>query len=253
MQVFIISIEDEESPRLNKFLAQPFFQNKKLPFNKIGIKGGEISAKIYFEQAVKGRNKPLTPAELGCSLSHLEALKSFLATNDNYALIFEDDAIIPKNLTIKVLEEEFLKSQFPSNLLFSLGGIQMKECLNVRGKIQNFKFLSQSVLKVVPDFYHRVNYAVAYIVDRDMATTLIGYHQPMRKADDWSYLFDFNSKSNILMTHLIDHPEIELVEKDLQISAIEAERFIAEDIPQSQYGVGLRKNLAKLSSNKYPK
>ena len=113
--------------------------------------------------------------------------------------------------------------------------------------------MSQSVLKVVPDFYHRVNYAVAYIVDRDMATTLIGYHQPMRKADDWSYLFDFNSKSNILMTHLIDHPEIELGEKDLQISAIEAERFVAEDIPQSQYGVGLRKNLAKLSSNKYPK
>ena len=151
------------------------------------------------------------------------------------------------------MEEEFLKSQFPSNLLFSLGGIQMKECLNVRGKIQNFKFLNRSVLKVVPDFYHRVNYAVAYIVDRDMATTLIGYHQPMRKADDWSYLFDFNSKSNILMTHLIDHPEIELGEKDLQISAIEAERFIAEDIPQSKYGVGLRKNLAKLSSNKYPK
>ena len=251
MQVFIISIEDENSPRLNNFLAQPFFQNGKLPFKKIGIKGGEISAKAYFEQAVKGRSKPLTPAELGCSLSHVEALKSFLATDDRYALIFEDDAIIPKNMTINKLESALDKMVWTENTLLSLGGIQMKECLKVRGEIKDSNFLDQRLLEVIPDFYHRVNYAMAYIVDRTMACTLINYHQPIRKADDWSYLFDFNDQSHLLMTYLIDHPEIKVGEKNLQMSTIEAERVVAEDIPQSKYGAGLRKNLAKLSSRKY--
>ena len=252
MQVFIISIEDEESPRLNKFLAQPFFQNKKLPFNKIGIKGGELSAKVYFEQAVKGRNKPLTPAELGCSLSHLEALKSFLATNDNYALIFEDDAIIPSNLSIETLEKELKKIKLPQNTLFSLGGIQMKESRKVRGALKERKFFKKAILEVHPHFYNRVNYAVAYIVDREMAQTLVEYHQRHRKADDWSYLFDFNDQSHILMTFLIDHPEITAGEINTQLSSIEAERSKYEDLPQSQYGNSLGYNLAKLRYKTYP-
>ncbi len=42
---------------------------------------------------MKGREIPLTPGELGCTLSHLQALQLFLDTDDQYALILEDDAI----------------------------------------------------------------------------------------------------------------------------------------------------------------
>ena len=126
MQVFIISIEDENSPRLCKFLGQPFFQNGQLPFKKIGIKGGELSAKQYFEQAVKGRSKPLTPGELGCTLSHVQALNIFLQTEDDYALIFEDDAILPTDFSLQTIEDEIKRINLSRNTLFSLGGIQMK-------------------------------------------------------------------------------------------------------------------------------
>ena len=251
MKIFVISIEDDNSPRLTKFLDRAFFQNSQVILKKLGVKGGTLSAKQYFEQAVRGRVKPLSPSELGCTLSHLEALKSFLETDDQYALIFEDDAIIPENITLEKLEYEVQTIAWTENTLLSLGGIQMKECLKVRGKIKDFKFLDQRVLEVVPDFYHRVNYAVAYIVDRAMANNLIHYHHPIRKADDWSYLFDFNDKSNILMTYLVDHPKIEIGEENLQLSAIEAERVVSKDIPQSKYGSSLRKNLAKLSNKRY--
>ena len=252
MQVFIISIEDEESPRLNKFLAQPFFQNKTLPFKKIGIKGGELSAKVYFEQAVRGRNKPLTPAELGCTLSHVSALEFFLKTQDEYALVLEDDAIIPSDLSIETLEKELKKIKLPQNTLFSLGGIQMKESRKVRGTIKDRKFLKKVILEVHPHFYNRVNYAVAYIVDREMAQTLVQYHQHHRKADDWSYLFDFNDQSHILMTFLMDHPDIIAGETNTQLSSIEAERSKYQDLPQSQYGNSLGYNLAKLRYKTYP-
>ena len=155
------------------------------------------------------------------------------------------------SITLEKLEYEVQTIAWTENTLLSLGGIQMKECLKVRGKIKDFKFLDQRVLEVVPDFYHRVNYAVAYIVDRAMANNLIHYHHPIRKADDWSYLFDFNDKSNILMTYLVDHPKIEIGEENLQLSAIEAERVVSKDIPQSKYGSSLRKNLAKLSNKRY--
>ena len=77
MKIYIVSIEEEKSPRLRKFLSQNFFEQGTLPITKIGIKGGELSAKEYFEKGVKGRSKPLTPAELGCTLSHLSALENF--------------------------------------------------------------------------------------------------------------------------------------------------------------------------------
>ncbi len=67
----------------------------------------------------------------------------------------------------------------PQNLLLSIGGIQMKECRKVRGKFCDFSLLDKKVLKVVPDFFHRVNYTVSYIVDRKMAKNLLEYHNQL--------------------------------------------------------------------------
>jgi len=252
MRTFIISIEEENSLRLNKFLSQPFFQKDDLTYKKIGIKGGELSAKEYFELAVKGRSKALTPAELGCTLSHISALESFLATSDEYALIFEDDAVIPIDLDLPRIEEGIKNYNLPKNIMLSLGGIQMKESRKVRGIIKAERFLMKPVLEVNPHFYNRVNYAVAYIVDREMALTLIGYHQHIRKADDWSYLFDFNDQVHIFMTYLIDHPVIAAGETNSQLSSIEMERVTSHDLPQSKYGRSLRYVLSKIKYDFYP-
>ncbi len=73
----MLCIEEEKSPRLSKFLSQNFFEQGNLPITRVGIKGGNLSAKEYFEKAVKGREIPLTPGELGCTLSHLQALQLF--------------------------------------------------------------------------------------------------------------------------------------------------------------------------------
>ena len=87
MKVFIISIEQAGSIRLNQFLQQPFFQSLTQQYKKIGIKGAELSAKFYFEKAVKGREQALTPGELGCDLSTLKALTEFLEPDDSYKFI----------------------------------------------------------------------------------------------------------------------------------------------------------------------
>ncbi|NCI78483.1 glycosyltransferase family 25 protein [Acinetobacter kanungonis] len=251
MKVFVISIEEENSPRLNSFLCQPFFQNGSLEYTKVGVKGGQLSAKKYFELAVKGRDKPLTPGELGCTLSHLAALTQFLETRDDFALILEDDAILKNDISYQILSDELSKVDLPKNLLLSIGGIQMKECRKVRGEFCDFSLLDKKVLKVVPDFYHRVNYTVSYIVDRKMAKNLLEYHKPVRRADDWSYLYDFDSSSNILMAYLVDHPVVERGESNKNLSTIEAERLKSRDLLISKFGSGMKYNLAKIFYKRY--
>lgn len=251
MKIFIISIEDNESPRLNSFLSQHFFVQEQTPFTKIGIKGVDLSVKQYFEYGVQGRPECLTPGEVGCTLSHLSALEHFLKSDDQFAFILEDDAIFPENLDLKTLLHELESTPLPENLLFSLGGIQMKVCDKVRGKYCAFDFLGQKVLEVVPDFYHRVNYAVAYVVDRKMAKTLLAYHQPIRRADDWSYLYDFDASVHLLMTKVIDHPVIVQGESNPNLSWIEQERVKKTDLKTSKYGTSLRKNVSKLFTHRY--
>ncbi|MCH2072357.1 glycosyltransferase family 25 protein [Acinetobacter pittii] len=251
MKIYVVTIEDEKSTRLSNFLGQKFFKTSKVDYTKVGIKGVDLSVKQYFEMAVKGRSQPLTPSELGCSLSHLKVLELFLESEDKYALIFEDDAILPDDLTVDKLNQELEKVTLPSNLLFSLGGIQMKECLKTRGKFKHYNFLNKKVLEVVPDFFHRACYAYAYIVDRKMAETLLKYHHKIRKADDWSYLFDFDSTVHILMSFIVDHPVIEVGEKDPILSRLESERARTVDLAKSKYGHGLRKNMAKVLNNTY--
>lgn len=75
MKKYLISIENEGSERLTKFFAQEVFNAERYEFKKIGIKGAELTVKEYFNRAVAGHDKALTPSELGCTLSHLEALK----------------------------------------------------------------------------------------------------------------------------------------------------------------------------------
>lgn len=246
--IYIVSIEESKSQRLSSFFKQNFF--KDIPENDInivGIKGGNMTAKEYFNLAVHGRTKPLTPGELGCTLSHLEIYKRFLLTENNFALIFEDDAIFPEALSYKELWDQIKQYKFGSGFLLSLGGIQMKVCRKVRGMIQENKLYSKQVIKVNPHFYNKICYTYAYVIDRTMAEILLKYHDRPRRADDWSYLYDFNSSINIYMTNLIDHP----VEQTNQNSYLENERKKTLDIPQTKLGKGISKELAKLQYQKF--
>lgn len=252
MKTYLISIEENNSPRLLKTLSQPFFQDGELPVMKLGVKGGELNAKEYFELGVKGRSKPLSPSMVGCTLSHLEALKAFLGTNDQYALILEDDAIIPDYVIFENLKNEIERLKFNDAFLFSLGGIQMKECRKVRGKILVESFLNRYILKVHPDFYHRVCYTVAYVIDRKMAENLIEYHKKMRAADDWRYIPDLYPDSSIYMTAVVDHPVFESNVKDPTFSTIEDERTNSGDVPISKHGSSLHYNFSKFFNTKYP-
>lgn len=246
--LYVVSIDDRGSQRLKTFFNQDIFKDiSEDRIDIVGVKGGNLTAKEYFNLAVHGRAKPLSPGELGCTLSHLEVYKKFLMSDKKFALIFEDDAIFPNSLSFGDLSKQIQKTKLDTCFLLSLGGIQMKVCRNVRGEIQNCTFISNALIKINPHFYHRICYTFAYVIDRKMAEVLLGYHDKPRRADDWSYLYDFSPDVSIYMTDLIDHP----VEQNVKNSYIEAERFKGLDIPCSNYGQGISKQLAKIKYNKF--
>lgn len=47
----------------------------------------------------------MTPGELGCAMSHIAALKRFLSSDEEYAIIFEDDVIERFEIDFQDLEK----------------------------------------------------------------------------------------------------------------------------------------------------
>ncbi|MEB3754272.1 glycosyltransferase family 25 protein [Acinetobacter sp. MD2(2019)] len=205
MKKYLISIESEDSQRLQGFFAYPTFNKYKSDFKQFGIIGKHLSAAEYFQLGVAGKNKPMTPGELGCTLSHLDALKDFLASNEKYAMIFEDDVIERFEIDLNELAQHIETLNLDESFFLSLGGIQMKICNRVRGELLSQVLFQQKILKVDSYFLDRLAYAYAYVVDRKMADKLLSYHQPPRIYDHWGS-FNISDNVNFYATFLFEHP-----------------------------------------------
>ena len=94
MKTYLISLE-QDTQRRNE-LARRFPQTyPKMQWIK-AVNGKELSSKEYFsyaQQYFHNHQKIITPSEVGCTLSHIKALETFLKTKDQYCLILEDDII----------------------------------------------------------------------------------------------------------------------------------------------------------------
>lgn len=221
---YLISIEKEGSSRLAQFFSQPTFGNYRAEFKKIGIIGAKLPTAEYFKLAVAGRKKPLSPAELGCTLSHVSALKDFLLSEEKYACIFEDDAICIHKLDLNELESQISKLDLNSCFFFSMGGIQLKSSRKVRGYLLNQKINDRNIIKLHHLYLGKLFYTYAYIIDREMAQLLIEYHKIPKGCDHWSQIHEYNPNSNFYASFLFDHPELDQI--NLGQSYIEEERKI---------------------------
>lgn len=114
-------------------------------------------------------------AEIGCYLSHLEALRTFLATEDEYGLILEDDANFDERLTAILVET-----------------MQHGDCWDI------LRLSSVNRDRAVPAITLRIGGALgvnltrskgagAYVVNRKAAHTLLDRLVPMRMAYDIAF------------------------------------------------------------------
>jgi glycosyl transferase, family 25 len=115
------------------------------------------------------------PRELGCYLSHIECLRSFLRTDSDYALILEDDVRIAEDLT----------ATLALAMNFSADWNMLRLSTVNHGKWWSVRRLGDKSLAVC---LTREKGAGGYMVDRVAAACMLKRLMPMRLA--WDIAFD---------------------------------------------------------------
>lgn len=182
------------------------------------IDGREISAKEYFKSIQGYFNKYkriMSPAELGCTLSHIKALESFLYSDNKYALILEDDVIGTDESIYKICS---LVDSLTDNSLLLCGGQ-----LNFPEKRYRYsKKITNEEICVVHNFSYKFMYGTCcYLVTRKSAKKILEHHSNthITLADKWDVFFK-DSKIKIYYIDILKHPV------DLTDSHIESDRAI---------------------------
>lgn len=212
MRTQVVSLAQDVSRRRNFDEA---FRGVGLDYSFCdAIYGGQLPASKYFEMGVQGQKRILSPAELGCSLSHCSALKKLLVNDLSFGLILEDDVKIQN----RQLLSEFLHIAYKPNTLYILGGqqgLRRPQCLaSVRKKKKGTHGRWSSY------FLQRT---CCYGGDQDTLTRLHAYLSERTQkilADDWSKIVYGTGIASIEYWPIFEHPT------DLSHSHIEQDRLL---------------------------
>lgn len=211
--IYLVSLDDDIKRREALATFFPLYYPKIIKVS--AVDGRKITAKSYYNSIINTyhtTNKLLSPAELGCTLSHIKALKEFLESDNEYALILEDD-IIGND---KSIEDIFsLTETIPPNSLLLCGG---QEGLSAR-RYQYGRNTKINGLKEVSTFsYCHVYRTCCYLVTKESAKAILDYQERnLTLADKWDVFFK-GTDIKIYYKNSLSHP------KDLANSHIEQDR-----------------------------
>ena len=185
----------------------------KLDFEFIdAIDGRLMIAKDFFSLSISSRRGFLSPAELGCSLSHQKAYVEFLNSDYDFLMVLEDDIIIDN---FSFFNYEFCENL--NDLLLILGGQdglrRSKLLRNVR--LHRFGHYAHTFFG---RFFQRT---CCYVLSKDRASEMVLlWNKGAYLADDWHFIMRNTNIKGILYFPIFSHPE------DLSGSVIEEERIL---------------------------
>ncbi|OAT22629.1 glycosyltransferase family 25 protein [Proteus myxofaciens] len=204
LTTFIINLK-ENKDRRNIMIEQ--LKNTALNYQFIeAIRGTDLT-----EQQIKSKVQDypdclLTKGEIGCALSHIKIYQKMVDEDIEYALVLEDDAVVPKNLekTINEIIQQDIKHNRNVYLLSE-----------VISYIQNKKLHSN-----IYSAYHACG-AHGYLINLKAAKKLLSVLNPIRYEADMWWIFRFRKYINVycIIPHLINTND-----EDKSSSSLEKER-----------------------------
>lgn len=214
--IYVISLTDDKLRKdaLRKNFPVYFNQFKfvdAFDFRKKNIRDIEH----LYNKCIHNRKNPLTPTEIGCSLSHIKALQLFLESDYKRCLILEDDIIGgDKDIDLSI----FLLENNINRGLYILGG---QEGMKNERYLCGYKNLTNiyTIPYLARFFLYRT---CCYSVDRWWAKQIIIKQSTcLRRADDWIQLTD--SRKDVFFFKALKHP------MTLENSYIQDERNLFKD------------------------
>ncbi|MDO6811817.1 glycosyltransferase family 25 protein [Tenacibaculum soleae] len=211
--IYLVSLDEDTQRR--ETLAKDFPLYYPNITRVSAVDGRKITAKSYYNSIIdyyRRTNKVLSPAELGCTLSHIKALKLFLNSDNEFALILEDDVIGND----KNIDDIFsLTTVVHPNSLLICGG---QEGLNARKYQFGKKSKYEGLTEISMFSYRHVFRTCCYLVTKNSAKAIVDYQERnLTLADKWDVFFK-DTDIKIFYKNSLSHP------KDLANSHIEQDR-----------------------------
>jgi GR25 family glycosyltransferase involved in LPS biosynthesis len=132
--------------------------------------------------AVRANPLVMTIGMIGCALSHLKAYRKMLETDENLALIIEDDVILPKNI-------HFMLRQIAAEI--KKGEVIMLYYTRLPGETPVLTKSSAVALDEKTELLYPISIPLStagYVIEREAARRLAETIMPIRVgADDWEY------------------------------------------------------------------
>jgi GR25 family glycosyltransferase involved in LPS biosynthesis len=156
-----------------------------------GLKEGED----WLQKQVDRENlvRPLTNTEIACVISHKMALEQFLQDKHEYAVVLEDDVLLPAEFTT-IVENAISKMQENEVVLLSASLHTKQQFKVVNSLTQNVK-----LIKAIQPI-EQVYFAAAYIMPRHVAKKHINNISPVTDvADSWNYYKRKGAMNDILL------------------------------------------------------
>ena len=214
--IYLISLKKDTKRR--ERLKENFIESFKDMQIIEAVDADNITSKEYFNHTIKYYKKYkriMSPSELGCTLSHIKTLKTFLDTDHKTALILEDDIIGEDN---NLDEIKNITSSLLENSLVILGGMDGLNKKNLLGKRADF---NDQLLKIPRPLHRNLNRTCCYLLTRTSAKAILDSHNELLNiADKWDIFFS-NTSIDIYYIKLLKHPT------DTSESVIEKERNLA--------------------------
>lgn len=218
IMVSLISLSSQETKGMN-FAYYEDIENILGPIKIHGVNGAKIDAKTYFQFLVKHYSRTetiITPAEVGCSLSHLESYKTFLNSQSEWLVIFEDDVILKNESITGISNAIFELNNLNTAAIIHFGGLDGLPTL--KKKLKGIPQNNQDLFLIPNSSTEYLARTVCYAINRIAAQSIerlavSNFH----RADEYSY-FASEFELKIFFQNLVAHP-VELTQ-----SAIEPER-----------------------------
>lgn len=200
MKIYIINLESAHDRRESmvsqakrfglSFELIPAVDGRRIPVNLLSILKKEYSYAV-------------TPGEIGCSLSHLTIYKALAFSDDDCALVLEDDVFIPEDI-----------SQFLNEMERKIS--KNSPCIYLLSKVNQYN--SKTISEIsnghsIHDVYNAA-FSHAYIINKPAARVLLDKLFPVWcVADQWQTFreFGFIRLYGIVPEYISTNPKYECV------------------------------------------
>lgn len=211
--IYLVSLDQDSAKR--EILKERFPRYYPEMEKVNAVDGRKLSAKEFFDYIatpIARGHRLMLPGEVGCSLSHVHALKAFLDSGAKAALVLEDDVIGDDSRIDTVME---LIPSLPPEALLICGG---QEGMSARKYVFGKSTGTEELYRLAPYSNSHVFRTCCYVVTRVSAKQILDMQkQSLELADAWGTFFH-GTTTSIYYTNKLAHP------RELSASHLEQDR-----------------------------